>query len=186
MIRTCVIAFLLSATIAGCERVDRSQAELIVPDELASLRSNAFSCWQDSAHAPVEHSEHCVAVAENYFDAFREECDQGWSNDCADYDKVLTDIRFLYSDAIIESLVNFGIPEWIRNEEHLTSFSSHSYFDGKLMRRLFDECLKTEEHDLAKNGLQPATTIMDIPLQDGQKCFRIGHPEFRTSPLNES
>jgi len=186
LIRTCAFAFLLSVTIAGCEKVDRSQAELIVPDELASLRSNAFSCWQDSAHAPVEHSEHCVAVAENYFAALREDCVQGWINDCDDYDKVLTDIRFLYSDAIIESLVNFGIPEWINKKKNLISFSSHAYYDGKLMRRLFDDCLRTEKHELAKYGLKPATTIMDLPLQDGQKCFRIGHPEFRTSPLNDS
>lgn len=186
MIRTCAFAVLLSVTTAACEKVDRSEAELIVPDELKILRSNAFSCWQDSAHAPVEHSEHCVAVAENYFDALREECVQDCSNDCANYDKVLTDIRFLYGDAIIDSLVNFGIPEWIKNDENLTSFSSHAFYDGKLMRRLFDECLKSEARELAKNGLQPATTIMDIPLRDGQKCFRMGHPAFRTQPINNS
>ena len=157
-----------------------------MPDELKSLRSNAFSCWQDSQHAPVEHSEHCVAVAENYFDALREECVQNSSNDCADCDKILTDIRLLYSDAIIESLVSFGIPERVRNEKNLHLFSSYAFYDGKLMRRLFDECLKTEKRELAKNGLQPATTIMDIPLQDGQNCFRIGHPAFRTQPISNS
>ena len=77
-------------------------------------------------------------------------------------------------------------PEWIKNDENLTSFSSHAFYDGKLMRRLFDECLKSEARELAKNGLQPATTIMDIPLRDGQKCFRMGHPAFRTQPINNS
>lgn len=186
MIRNCVFALLISLILAGCEKLDRSEEVLIVPDELKGLRSNALNCWQDSVHAPVEHSEHCVAVAENYFDAYREECDREWSKDCADYDKVLTDIRFLYSDAIIESLVNFGIPEWISDQRNQTSSLSHVFYNGRLMRRLFNECLDTEKRELAKSGLQPATDIVDIPLQAGQKCFRIGHPAFRSQPINNS
>ena len=179
----CVV--LLALALFGCEQREPEEG-MDIPAELANLRSNAFQCWQDSEHAPVEHSEHCVAVAENYFNSFREDCDGDRSYECTNYNSVLSDIRNLYSDAVIEGLVNFGIPDWIRKERGERPFSSHAYFDGSLMRSRFNECLEEERRNLAQNGLQPITTIMPIPLQDGQRCFRLGHPEFRTIPLSRS
>lgn len=175
---------LLALALVGCEQHE-PEAGLEIPVELATLRSNAFQCWQDSQHAPVEHSEHCVAVAEDYFDAFREDCDGERSYECMNYNAVLSDIRDLYNSAIIEGLVKFGIPNWIKQEHQHRPFSSHAYFDGELMRRLFNECLEQEKRDLAQDGLQAITTIMDIPLQGGQRCFRLGYPEFKTAPLRE-
>jgi hypothetical protein len=186
LIRICAFTLLCAVTISGCEKTDRSGTGSTVPVELRNLRSNAWNCWQDSGYAPVEHSEHCVAVAENYLDSLREECERVESIECDEYDTVMYETSSLYSDAIIESLVNFGIPEWIKDEKNREFLARHSYLNGKLMRRLFDECLKTEKRELAKNGLQPATSITDTPLQDGQKCFRINHPEFRTEPIHNS
>lgn len=184
MKQTLCVVFLALALL-GCEQREPEE-EMDIPAELANLRSNAFQCWQDSEHAPVEHSEHCVAVAENYFKAYREDCDGDRSYECTNYNAVLSDIGDLYSQAIIESLINFGIPDWVKQERQRRPFSNHAYFDGKLMRDLFNECLKKEERDLAQDGLQLMTTIIDIPLESGQRCFRLGYPEFKTIPLNES
>ena len=177
--------FLLPALLimSGCERQERSDGKLDVPEELAILRSNALQCWQDSSHAPVENSEHCVVVSEGYFEAFRTDCDNDRSYDCMNRHAVLSDVRHLYSDAIIESLVNFGVPDWIRDEQHRRPFSSHVYYDGELMRRRFEKCLEIESEHLAKAGLQRVTSIMERPLQEGQRCFRLGYPEFETAPV---
>lgn len=178
--------FLAIIALSGCKREDGVDGKIDIPNELAHLRSNAFQCWQDSQHVPVENSEHCVAVSEDYFDAFREECDDDRSYDCMNYNAVLADIQNLYGDAIVEGLINFGIPDWIKKEGLDKVFSSHVYFDGDVMRRLFQECLKTEKEQLARSGLQPVTTIIDIPLQEGQRCFRLGYPEFKTVPVVQS
>ena len=154
-----------------------------VPKELEELYSAAFSCWRDSRHAPIEHSEHCVIVAEQYIERIREDCLESHSVECMEHDVWLGAIDGFYSDAIIQSLIRFGVPQWVKENSDKEPFPEHLYHDGELLRSQFEECLKSEEDELAKSGLQPATMIINRPLMSGQRCFRRGYPDFTTAPL---
>jgi hypothetical protein len=181
--RTAIFCFL---ALSACEQMPEHKQSSDVPKELAELRQDAFNCWLDSDQVPVENSEHCVFVAEHFFEAFRDECEKSQRYECINYNAHLGNIGDIYKSAIIEGLVKFGRPEWIDNAEKDHAFAGNAYFDGKLMRRLFEACLAKERLGLRRNGLQPAMTITRVPLAEGQQCVRRGYPEFKTEPLNQS
>ena len=136
---------------------------------------------------PVQDSEHCVAVAESYVEAFRDDCRQLQTWSCQKHIYALAEIKAIYSDAIIASLLRFGSPSEGRDEAGHTSFSKYDFFDGELMRRLFDKCLAGEKLSLEEKGFQPARYVVEPPaLREGQKCVRLRYPEFRIVPLSSS
>ena len=178
-------AFAVSACDKAPERTGKSDIPQ-VPEELAELRSNAFSCWQDSQYAPVEQSEHCVVVAEKFGEKYRKECLESKSYECLEYNLWLANIGDLYRSAVVDSLIRFGVPKWVEERADDPVFPSRLYHDGELLRRMFEACLESEKSELAERGLQPITTIIETPLQPGQRCFRLGHPEFVTTPLRDT
>ena len=157
-----------------------------VPDELQEMRSAALACSQDSKYAPVERSEHCVFVAEGFLPAYRDECNGARDYDCLNYNYVLSDITDIYNGAIVASLIRFGVPDWAKEEEKVHGSARYVYFDGNLMRSLFEQCLEDEKEQLSKSGLQPAHEVLDLPLAEGQRCYRKGYPMYETTKLEIS
>ena len=99
-------AFAVGACDKAPERTERT-AFPEVPEEFAELHSNAFSCAQDTQRVPVEHSEHCVVVAEQLGQTFREECWESTSYECLEHNLWLSILGDMYSSAVVESLIRF-------------------------------------------------------------------------------
>ena len=142
---------------------------------------------RDVEFAPLEHSEHCVFVAENLFDDSRsEKCEDERGTECQNYSVVMNDIHYGYHSAVIDSLIKYGVPERIRKIADGDPVPRFAYYDGELIREMYVECLSEERDALARNGLQPVTTIPIRPLKEGQFCFRRGYPQFETKVLEAS
>ena len=142
---------------------------------------------QDVEFAPLEHFEHCVFVAENLFDDPRsEKCKDERGAECQNYSVVMNDIYLIYQGAIIDSLIRFDVPERIKKAADGDPVPRFKYYDGEIIREMYDKCLSEERDALARNGLQPVTTILMMPLEEGQLCFRRGYPPFETKAVDPS
>ncbi|WP_146029834.1 hypothetical protein [Erythrobacter sp. SAORIC-644] len=172
------------ATVVACDGGAESVG-LDVPEDLQELRENALNCSRDVAWTHAERSEHCVLVAENIFDDSENECWEGSSDRCLNWRLVHSDISLFYQGAIAESLFEHGKSiEMAKVSEG--EFWRMVYFDGKLMRELFQQCLQVEEKELAEVNLAKVHQVPLQRLRENQRCFRRGYPDFETKPLENS
>lgn len=166
--------------LAGCEPV-KTGNELQIPTDLKDLWNNALACRSDVEKVPVEHSEHCVILGETLLETTRPGCAENQSSECKAFSDAWDRISTVYDQAIIDSLLIHGPSLEIVRATDKTSGSWLVYYSqGKLLRRLFNQCLADEERDLRAQGLVRVSSIRETPLEPGQRCFRKGYPEFRT------
>ncbi|GAB5350613.1 hypothetical protein TMRH483_01545 [Qipengyuania sp. 483] len=124
-------------------------------------------------------------VAENIFANDRNECWESNSIPCLNWRLVHSDISLNYQGAIAESLFEHG-----KSDEMIAisknEFWRMVYLDGKTMRSLFEHCVDVEEKALEKAGLKKVTSIPLRRLEEGQRCFRAGYPQFETVAMQRS
>ncbi|MEL6541166.1 MAG: hypothetical protein AAFQ34_07160 [Pseudomonadota bacterium] len=166
----------------GCADQPAKKGGLKIPPELEPLNDLVFSCWIDTEVVPLQHSEHCVIVAETILEDDRPDCFRSNSEECVELELAQHSIYSGYQAAIIQSAVNFGIPEAV-SDAAKDRIAHTVYFDGALIRGLFEECLRMEQEALAKKGLQRIHSIMVHPLAEDQMCIREGNGRFETEPL---
>ena len=166
----------------GCADQPTDEGSLTVPPALSSIDEQVFRCWIDTDDVPLEHSENCVLVAESLLSTGREDCELGQSGECDAHIHASNNIHRLYNYAIIKSALNFGISDAI-SVAASDGISHAVYFDGDLIRGLFEECLRTEQEALGKKGLQRIHSVMVHPLAEDQMCIREGEGGFETAPL---
>ena len=151
---------------------------------MKELRASALNCWKDANYVPVEHSEHCVLVAEEAFESRREDCETSRSYECMNYKLVRLDILYLYRQAVVRSLLTHGRTQPIQDAIESDGYMPETvHYDEALMRQLFDDCLEAEKQALAKDGLQRVHSSADQRLKENQLCFEAGYPEFRTEEI---
>lgn len=176
-----LIAFLV--LISSCSvKPDDEQTGFEYPPELESLSRSAISCLQDTEVVPFEHSEHCVIVAESVHELYRQDCSQNYSDDCHQWNEAAFSIREVYLFAANSSLLKFGASDELKSASERT-IPFFVFFDGELMRGLFDECLRKEQAALAEQGLTRIHSISPIILEEGQACIREGYPDFKTEEI---
>lgn len=170
----------LALVLAGCEP-ERTGDELHIPTDLKDLWNNALACRSDVAKVPLEHSEHCVILGETLLETTRAECVENHSSKCQAFSDAWGRISTIYDQAIIDSLLIHGpSPEIVRATDKTSGSWLVYYSQGKLLRRLFNQCLADEDRNLRAQGLGRVSSIRQTPLERGQLCFRKGYPEFRT------
>lgn len=174
-----LLVLVLTFGAAGCDPVQMGQADYASP-EVRELQSEVLSCHMDVAKVPFEHSEHCVIVGEKLYGAEREDCSENNSFECEFYRDEWVKIASFYDRAIIASLLTHGPSAEVKRLSEQSGVPHLLYRDGKLLRRLFIQCLAAEERALRAQGLVKVKSIIDTPLAPGQLCFRKGYPEFRT------
>tara|TARA_B100001179_G_scaffold110570_1_gene78846 strand:- start:393 stop:944 length:552 start_codon:yes stop_codon:yes gene_type:complete len=175
-----IVLMILSACDAA-----RDKEEMPIPADLESLRQNALNCSRDVQWTHAERSEHCVMVAENIFADHQNECWESNSIPCLNWRLVHSDISLIYQGAIAESLFEHGkSDEMIEISEN--EFWREVYLNGKAMRSLFEQCIDAEERELKEVGLRKVSSLALMPLEDGQRCFRAGYPQFKTEPIRQS
>ena len=179
-----ILFLIFSIAVAACDGGTESEG-LDVPEELKELRSHALNCSRDVAWTYIERSEHCVLVAENIYKDSTNECWEDNSNRCLKWRIVHSDISLLYQGAIAESLFEHGKSAEMAGASD-GEFWRMVYFDGKLMRRLFQQCITFEESELADANLTRIHQVPLRPLRENQRCFRRGYPEFETRPVKNS
>ncbi|MEM9312846.1 MAG: hypothetical protein AAGA34_15495 [Pseudomonadota bacterium] len=166
----------------GCADQPTDRGDLTVPPALKSLDEQVFRCWIDTDDVPLEHSENCVLVGETLLAAGRDDCELGQSDECDEHIQAANNVHFQYQHAIIKSAINFQVSEEIvaASKDRI----AHTvYFDGELLRGLFEDCLRMEQEALAKKGLQRISSVMIYPLAEDQMCIREGNGGFETAPL---
>ena len=170
--------------LSACDTAHDTE-EMRIPPDLIDLRQNALNCSRDVQWTHAERSEHCVLVAENMFADGQNECWESNSYSCLNWRLVHSDISLNYQGAIADSLFEHGksdeMVEISKNE-----FWREVYLDGKTMRSLFEQCIDAEERDLKEVGLRKVSSLAWMPLEDGQRCFRAGYPQFETEPIRQS
>lgn len=132
----------------------------------------------DAYETYPERSEHCVLAAEAFSELQREECEASMSKNCVSWRLAYLDLLYGYQSAVSESLFERGKSPEVENLEERMAL--HVYRDGTTMRSLFDQCLADEARELEKAGLIKVTTVVVPSLEEGQRCFRKGYPNFRT------
>lgn len=174
-----LLATSLALVAAGCDPVPMGDPNYVSP-ELQEQRNNVLACLSDVDDVPLERSEHCVISAETLFDLGRNECSDNRSFECEAYRDEWSKAAYFYDQAVIASLVNHG--PTLEAEQMLGSRQRMKalFHDPKPLRRLFNQCLADEERALRQQGLIKVKSIAMPTLQPGQRCFRKGHPEFRT------
>jgi len=168
--------------LTGCADQPAEEGALQIPPELESLDQQVFRCWIDTDDVPLEHSENCVVVAETLLSTGRADCELGKSVECDEHIHAANSIHSQYYAAIIKSALNFEISDEIAAASK-GRIAHTVYFDGELIRGLFEECLRLEQEALAKKGLKRIHSIVVHPLAEDQMCIREGQGGFETEPL---
>lgn len=124
--------------------------------------------------------------AEILFDFDRQDCTDNRSVECETYRNEWANAVYLYDQAVISSLVTHGPTLEAERLAGSRSELKRLFHDPEPLRRLFNQCLADEERMLQAQGLIKVTSIGDIPLAPGQRCFRKNYPEFRTKKAGVS
>ncbi|MBA4044434.1 MAG: hypothetical protein C0471_08465 [Erythrobacter sp.] len=176
---------MLALAAAGCDPVPRGDADYVSP-ELQEQRNNLLACFRDVDQVPLERSEHCVIAAEILFDFDRQDCTNNRSAECETHGNEWSNAVYLYDQAVISSLVTHGPTLEAERLVGSRRELKRLFHDPKPLHRLFNQCLSDEERMLQAQGLTKVTSIVDIPLAPGQRCFRKDYPEFRTKKASVS